>query len=181
MTKLLRFTYIGNPILREKARELTAQEVLSSETQQLIEDMRYTIEKEKAGVGLAAPQVDVGVALSLIAIKPTPNRPDRERFESVIINPTYEGLGRRTGMWEGCVSCGRGMLFGKALRYKKVSASWYDSDGQKHESILDGFIAHVFQHETDHLNGTLFVDRVRDTKTYMMETEYRKRIVKGKG
>jgi peptide deformylase len=176
---LIRF---GNPILRQKARELSADEIKNDTIQKLIADIRYTNQKKEYGVGLAAPQIGESIALSVIGIKPTPNRPDREKFDQVILNPAYEGIGRRTGMWEGCMSCGSGddTLYGKALRYKKIYAMWYDEHAESHDEELSGFVAHVFQHETDHLNGILFVDRVRDTKTYMMADEYRKRIVKGR-
>ncbi len=180
MNTSLTFTRFGNPILRQVARRLSADEMVSARIQQLIADMRFTCEKEKAGVGLAAPQVGEGIALSVIAIKPTPNRPDRDRFDSVIINPTCVGIGRRTGMWEGCISCGRrnDTLFGKAMRYRKIHATWYDEHGAFHDEVIAGFPAHVFQHETDHLNGILFVDKVNDSKTFMMADEYRKRIAK---
>lgn len=177
--KILRLIHFGNPILREKARELSVEEIKSGKIQQLIANIRYTNETKKYGVGLAAPQVGVGMALSVIGIKPTPTRPRLEPFDQVIINPTYTGIGRRTGMWEGCQSSGTGKntLFGKALRYRKIRATWYDEHAVFHDEELDGFVAHVFQHETDHLHGILFVDRVRDTKTFMMADEYRKRIV----
>ena len=177
--KTLKFTRFGNPILRTKAAAINPTDIGSNIVQQLISDMRYTVEKEASGVGLAAPQVGGGKALALIAIKPTKNRPDRERFESIIINPRYEGIGRRVGMWEGCISAGRGndTLFGRALRYQKIHASWYDENGVEHMEVLDGFVAHVFQHETDHLDGILFVDRVKDRTTFMMADEYRTRIV----
>lgn len=177
--KLLELTRFGNPILRMKARGLSVDEIKSDNIRQLIANIRYTNEHKKYGVGLAAPQVGESVALSVIGIKPTPNRPNLERFDQVIINPSYGGVSRRTGMWEGCMSCGRGddVLYGKALRYKKIHATWYDEHAKLHEEELSGFVAHVFQHETDHLNGILFVDRVRDSKTFMMADEYRKRIV----
>jgi len=177
--QLLRLVRFGNPILRREARQLAAQEIKSDAIQQLITNIRYTNEQKKYGVGLAAPQVGENVALSVIGIKPTPNRPNLDKFDQVIINPIYEGIGRRTGMWEGCQSSGTGKntLFGKALRYKKIKATWVDEKGMKHEEELDNFVAHVFQHETDHLSGILFVDRVRDTKTYMLADEYQKRIV----
>ncbi|TAH33319.1 hypothetical protein EYC58_01665 [Candidatus Saccharibacteria bacterium] len=180
---LLKLTRFGNPILREKARELSVEEIKSDKIQQLIANIRYTNEQKKYGVGLAAPQVGVSVSLSIIGIKPTPTRPKLEPFSQVIINPNYEGIGRRTGMWEGCQSSGTGKdtLFAKALRYKKIQATWYDEHAKKHEEELDGFVAHVFQHETDHLNGVLFVDRVRDRTTFMLADEYRKRIVKKRG
>ncbi len=179
-TNLRTLTRFGNPILREAARQLTREEIKSPEIQQLITDIRYTNEQKKYGVGLAAPQVGESVALSVIGIKPTPTRPNLEPFEQVIINPTYEGIGRRASMWEACQSggVGRNTLYGKALRYRKIRATWYDENGEFHSKELDGFAAHVFQHETDHLNGILFVDKVRDTKTFMMEDEYRKRVVK---
>lgn len=181
MPNLLPRTKFGNPILREKARRLTKDEILSDDIQRLIADIRYMVAKKQYGVGLAAPQVGRSVALAVIAIKPTPNRPDRTPFEMAIINPeVVETYGRRTGMWEGCISCGQGndILYGKALRYKKIKLRWYDERAKRHEEVLEDFPAHVAQHETDHLNGILFVDRVRDTTTYMMGDEYRKRVVK---
>lgn len=178
--KILLLSRFGNPILRKKAHELSINEIKSEKIQRLIADIRYTNETKKYGMGLAAPQVGESCALSVIGIKPTPTRPNLEKFDQVIINPTYEGIGHRTGMWEGCQSSGAGKdtLYGKALRYRKVRASWYDEHAEFHDEELDGFVAHVFQHETDHLNGILFVDKVRDTKTYMMADEYRKRVKK---
>jgi peptide deformylase len=180
--KLLRLTRFGNPILRQKARELSIDEIKSSMIQQLIADIRYTNQKKEYGMGIAAPQVGESLALSVIGIKPTPTRPNLDIFEQVIINPVYEGISRRAGMWEGCQSGGEAdnILYAKSLRFKKIHATWYDEHAVFHDEELSGFVAHVFQHETDHLNGILFVDRVRDTKTYMMADEYRKRIVKGK-
>jgi peptide deformylase len=178
---LLPRTKFGNPILRAKARHLSREEILSDDIQTLIADMRYTVAKKQYGVGLAAPQVGKSVALSVIAIKTTPTRPDRTPFDMTIINPEIvETYGNRTGMWEGCISCGQGidLLYAKALRYKKIKLRWLDEHAVQHEEILEDFTAHVAQHETDHLNGILFVDRVRDTKTYMMADEYRKRIAK---
>lgn len=177
LLKLMRF---GNPVLRMQAKRLSDQEIKSDPIQTLIKSIRETNAAKQYGVGLAAPQVGFSVALSVIGIKPTPTRPDNPPFEAVIINPEYTGIGRRTGMWEGCQSCGRGneTLYGKALRFRKIRAVWLDENATKHEEILEGFPAHVFQHETDHLNGILFVDRVRDTKTYMMADEFRKRMIK---
>lgn len=178
--KLLKLTRFGNPILRTKARLLSATEIKSDNIQQLIANIRYTNQQKKYGMGIAAPQVGESVALSVIGIKPTPTRPDLDRFEQVIINPAYEGIGRRVSMWEGCQSCGSGrdILYGKALRYKTIHATWHDEQAVFHDEELTDFVAHVFQHETDHLNGILFVDRVRDTSTYMMADEYRKRVAK---
>lgn len=179
--QLLRPTVFGNPLLREKAKRLGKSDIVSEDIQQLIADMKHTLEKKKYGVGLAAPQVGQGVALSVIGIKATPSRPDAEPFSTVIINPeVVETFGKRTGMWEGCISCGTGnsTLYGKVPRYRKVRLKWFDEAARQHERTFEGLAAHVIQHEVDHLNGVLFVDRVRDTKTYMMAGEYRKRIVR---
>jgi peptide deformylase len=98
----------------------------------------------------------------------------------VIINASYEGIGYRAQMWEGCISSGSGdnTLYAKVPRYKKINANWIDENGIKHHEILDGFLAHVFQHEVDHLDGVLFVDKVKDTTSYMLASEYRKQFVK---
>jgi len=177
--QILTITRFGNPVLRRVAQRLSVEEILAVTTQELISSMFELLRSDNYGVGLAAPQVGKSLALSTIGIKPTPNRPDLERFDTVIINPSYEGLGRRFAMWEGCISCGTGnnTLYAKVPRFRKIQASWQDTQGKEHSQILEGFVAHVLQHETDHLNGVLFIDKIKDTKTVMMADEYRKRIV----
>lgn len=178
--KQLVITRFGNPVLRQIPQQITVDEIASDAVQNLIASMFELLRTDDYGVGLAAPQVGMSIALSVIGIKPTPSRPDLALFDSVIINPAYEGIGKQIPMWEGCISCGSGndTLYAKVPRFKKVRATWRDRDGVKQQELLDGFVAHVFQHETDHLNGVLFVDRVKDTSSYMMADEYRKRIAK---
>lgn len=177
---LLKRTQFGNPILRTSAKHLSVDQIISSEIQQLIKNMYKTISTKEYGVGLAAPQVGYSYSISIIDIKPTTTRPDAEKFTQVIINPSFEGVGRRTGMWEGCLSFAgiKDTVFAKAMRYKKIIASWQDETGKSHKKELTGLPAHVFQHETDHLNGILFVERVKDQTSWMNESEYRKRVVK---
>ncbi len=69
-------------------------------------------------------------------------------------------------MWEGCISCGSGddILYGLVPRFEKIKLTWLDEHAVSREEIVSGFVAHVVQHETDHLNGILFVDRVKDTR-----------------
>jgi peptide deformylase len=179
MPKILKLTRVGDPILREKCRTLSAKEILSPEIQELIADMRYTSEKEAYGVGIAAAQVGRAIALSMIAIKPTPTRPNLERFETILINPEIvEVYGEKEPMWEGCMSCGTGddILYAQVPRYTSVKIKWTDEFAKQREEVLEGFAAHVAQHETDHTNGILFLDKVVDTSSYMMADEYRKRI-----
>ena len=175
----LKLTRAGNPILREVMPLLSPEEIQSDEIQTLITNIRHTCRERQYGVGLAAPQVGARYALSVIGIKPTPNRPKLEPFDQVIINPSYEGIGEPNSKWEGCMSVGSGddLLYGQAERFDEIEAEWLDEFGEYHKRILGGFVAHVFQHEADHVNGVLFVDKVRDTTTFMMADEYRKRIV----
>lgn len=182
MPEILKLTRAGNPILREVMPRLSEEEILSDEVQRLIKNMYNTVRERKYGVGLAAPQVGARYALSVIGIKPTPNRPELDVFETVIINPEYTGIGRRTSSWEACVSIGTGddIIYAKTPRYQQIDAKWTDENAVRRRKILDGFLAHVFQHETDHLNGVLFIDKVKDTTSIMMADEYRKRVVKGR-
>lgn len=173
MSKILRKTEFGNPILREVAPRLSHDEIISVPIQDFIEDMYYTLEQKKYGVGLAAPQVGKSIALSVIAIKPTPTRPGLERQSLTLINPEIVKVyGRKSSMWEGCIS---GLdLYAQVPRYKKLRLKWLDAHAVQHEEDIDGFIAHVIQHEVDHLNGVLYVDRIRDTKSIMTINEYKK-------
>lgn len=169
----------GDPILRVKAKNLTVDEIKSAKIQKLIADMRHTLISKKLGIGLAAPQVGQGIALSVISIRPTKHRPKVKEFDLVIINPEItKTFGYRTQTWEGCLSAGKSGLFAKTPRYKKVEAEYLNEKGQKKKGIFSGLQAQVIQHETDHLNGILFVDRVKDTSTYMTLKEYKKRIIK---
>ncbi|MDB5185757.1 MAG: Peptide deformylase [Candidatus Saccharibacteria bacterium] len=135
--------------------------------------MCHTLEQKSAGIGLAATQVGESVAVAVIGIKPTPSRPNLKRQELIMINPVViKTYGHRTGMWEACISGTD--LYAMALRYKKVRLRYQDEDAKEHERDFEGLMAHVIQHEVDHLNGILFVDRVKDTSTYMTGHEYRK-------
>lgn len=173
MPKILRKTEFGNPILRTVPRRLTPAEIHSDPIQELIGNMYFTLEHRKYGVGLAAPQVGRSLAISTIDTKPTPTRPDLVRQSLTIINPEIiKVYGRTAAEWEGCVSGTE--LYAKVPRYKKIRLRWYDEKGRLLEQDFDGFLAHVIQHEVDHLNGLLFVDRVTDTSSYMTFKEYKK-------
>ena len=173
MSKILRKTEFGNAILRTVAQLLSDKEILSAQIQDLIESMYYTLEHRKYGVGIAAPQVGRSVAISTIDTKPTPTRPDLVRQKLTIINPKIiKFYGQKSEEWEGCISGAE--LYAKVPRYKKVRLKWQDEQAQVHEQDFDGFLAHVIQHEVDHLNGILFIDKVKDTKSYKTYKEYRK-------
>ncbi len=170
---ILRRRQFGDPILRTVAKALSREDILSMRIQTLIHDMQTTLEKKKYGVGLAAPQVGQSVALSVIAIKPTPTRPQLKPEKLTVINPVIvKTYGAKYPMWEGCISGPE--LYAQVPRYKKVRVTWQDDSAEAHEQDFEGFMAHVLQHEIDHLNGLLFVDNVEDTRSYMTFSEYKK-------
>jgi peptide deformylase len=172
--KILRRTQFGNSVLRQKAKHLGKEEILSDEIQILIKNMQHTLLNRNYGIGIAAPQVGKSVAMSVIELRATrtrPKLPKKEWISMVIINPevimTYD---KPVEQWEGCLSFDN--AFAKVPRYKKIRVRYQDEKAKVHEKDLDGLLAHVFQHETDHLNGVLFVDKVKNTKSYMTESEY---------
>lgn len=178
--KLLRRVQFGDPSLRAIARDLTKAEVLSTATTKLISDMRYTLKHKKYGVALAAPQVGKNIALCIIEIRPIKTRPNipKEKWASlVLINPEIiKTYGKRQQLWEGCISFAE--IFAKVPRYKKVNVKYQNQQGLSLQEDFEGLLAHVVQHEIDHLNGVLFVDKVKDPNSYMTASEYTKRIVK---
>lgn len=181
MARLLKITQFGNPILRQKVKTLTPKEVKSKTTQDLIANMRHTMISKGYGVALAAPQVAKSIALFVITIKPNKNHPTRDTVNKVCINPKIlKTFGKKQPMWEGCMSLGNGetTLFAQTTRWPKLSVKYINENGEEVLEDLDGLEAHVFQHEYDHLQGILFVDKVKDTKTYMTMAEYQKRILK---
>jgi peptide deformylase len=180
--KILNRTQFGNPILRRKARRLSKDDILSIEIQDLIKNMRHTLLNRDYGIGIAAPQVGQNLALSVIELRATrtrPNLPKTEWKSLNIINPEItKKYGKSKQKWEGCLSLDN--VFAKAERYDKVRVKFTDEKGITQEKDFNGLLAHVLQHEIDHLNGILFVDRVNDTKTYVSESEYKKLIKNGK-
>lgn len=177
--KVLKRTQFGNPVLRAKTKLVPVDEIKSDRIQMLINDMSHTLTSEKLGVGLAAPQVGKILALSVIKIRPLPHRPEVKELDMVLINPEIiETIGLKKDMWEGCISAGQknAGLFAKVPRYQIIKVKYYDENSKLRHRTLTGLPAQVVQHEVDHLNGVLFVDRVKDTTTYMTYAEYIKRV-----
>jgi peptide deformylase len=177
---VLRRRQFGDPILRQQTRLVSPKEIASAEIQSLIADMRKTLQTNELGVGLAAPQIGHGIALAVIWIEPTAHRPDANKYSVVIINPVIiRTIGRKKQLWEGCISAGShgtADLFAKVPRHQSIEIEYLDEHGNHHTEVVKGLIAHVMQHEVDHLNGMLFVDRVKDTSTYMTNSEYKKML-----
>ena len=174
--KQLSITQFGDEILRRKSRKLKAEDIKTTEIQELIQGMKSLLTDKKLGVGLAAPQVGHSLQLFVVELQPTEIRPDIEHKSLVIINPEVIKLSDETeDMWEGCISSGDGKagLFAKVSRSSSVRLRYLDEKGTVQINDFDGLMAQVIQHETDHLLGKLFVDRVKDTTSYMTLKKYK--------
>lgn len=173
----LKVCEFGNPNLRQKSTNLPAKDISTVRVQKLIKNMQDLLLAKKLGVGLAAPQIGKDLALAVICVRPIKHRKEVEELDLVIINPEItKTYGRRIQQWEGCISGGplKSGLFAKVPRYKKIGLKYRDEKGKLHNKTFEGLIAHIIQHEVDHLNGILFVDRVKDTKTFVTYGEYLK-------
>lgn len=163
---------MGHPTLRRPSRPLSDAEVTSRATAALVEDMIDTLH-EAGGIGLAAPQVDEPVRLAIIEIPASPSRyGDIPAMPlTVFANPEIEIIdGRRAGFWEGCLSVPG--LRGFVERPQHIRVRARDLDNQPLELELQGFLATVFQHEFDHLDGRLYIDRMDDLGKLMFEEEF---------
>ena len=163
---------MGNPGLRLKARSIEVNEIDTPELKRLVEDMVDTLH-DYGGIGLAATQVNVPVRLAIIHMPGTPNRYHQEIEIPLTIcaNPEIQVLNqRKEGNWEGCLSVPG--LRGYVERPAHVRLNFLDLDGVKHSREFRGFAATVCQHELDHLDGTLFIDRITDPAKLMFEEEF---------
>jgi peptide deformylase len=171
---ILKVAQMGHPILRKVAKELSPSDIKSVAFQKLIEDMIETMH-EYEGIGLAAPQVHQSVQLCLLEIEPeNPRYGSKESMPlKVVINPKITPIGKDTEeMWEGCLSVHN--MRGLVRRPARVKVQGLDEKAKKFEWELEGLAAVVIQHETDHLFGTLYVDRLVDTKKLAFLPEYEK-------
>ncbi len=151
---------LGHPVLRQKARELTISEIGSPEIGRLVADLMDTM-AEYGGIGLAAPQVHESVRLALIGFDGGSRRyPGMgEQPLQALINPKVTVLDpTRQGFWEGCLSVPG--LKGLVFRPRRIRIDFLDLRAEARSIEAEGFAATVFQHELDHLDGVLFVDRV---------------------
>jgi peptide deformylase len=165
----LEIVQTGNPVLRQRARPLSLAEIRSREIQKLIETMR-TCMHEAPGVGLAAPQLGLPLQLAVIEDREEYYKDvsaallqERERSPvpfHVIINPTLEEIGEeRAEFFEGCLSLsGYSALVPRA---RTVRVTCLDDHGEQKVIEASGWYARILQHETDHLNGILYIDRMR--------------------
>ena len=171
---ILKVARMGHPVLRAKARPLQASEIRAPEVQRLIDDMFDTMH-EYQGVGLAAPQVHVSLRIFVAGMPPDPDEePDPDQVpEMALINPEIAIVGREAiEDWEGCLSIPD--VRGKVPRARQIAVKGYDRTGKRVEIKASNFIARVIQHETDHLDGVLFFDRMKSFETLTFLDEFQR-------
>lgn len=163
---------MGHPTLRQVAREVSPEELASAELRRMVDDMVETLH-DYGGIGLAAPQINEPLRLAIIEVDGGPSRyGDIPQLPlSVFVNPKIDVINPdREGYWEGCLSVPG--LRGFVRRPQHIQVSATDMDGEPINLELTGFLATVFQHEFDHLDGTLYVDRIDDLSLLAFDEEF---------
>lgn len=163
---------MGHPTLRKVARPLTAIEITSAAIAALVADMVHTLH-DYGGIGLAAPQIDESIRLAIVEIPGGPSRYGEIQAMplTVFANPVIEVIDpTRAGYWEGCLSVPG--LRGFVERPQHVRIRYLDLAAKPKVIELEGFLATVFQHEFDHLDGRLYIDHIEDPSRLAFEEEY---------
>ena len=167
---------MGHPVLRKKVRPVPAAEITAAPFQRLIDDMAQTM-LEYNGVGLAAPQVHEELRLFVAQVIRDQDDEDENEDEGrkpevlALINPEIKPASRHIEEdWEGCLSIPD--LRGLVPRYRDISVKGYDRTGRPIELQASGFMARVIQHETDHLDGVLFLDRMKSMESLSFIEEF---------
>jgi peptide deformylase len=170
---ILKVARLGHPVLREVARPVPVEEIPSPELQRFIDDMIETM-REYDGAGLAANQVHVLRQVAVIEVAANPRYPDAPEIPlTVLINPVVTPLTEDTeDGWEGCLSVPD--MRGVVPRVTAVRLQCHDRQGRAVDLVAKDFFARVIQHETDHLNGIVYVDRMRDLRTLSHIAEWNK-------
>ena len=170
---LLKIARLGNPKIRHGAKLVSLDELQSPDIQKFIQDLVDTM-RDANGVGIAAPQVHISKQVIAVEVSPdNPRYPNQSAVPlTVLVNPKIlEHVEETENGWEGCLSVPD--LRGKVPRWTRVRVQALDRHGEKVEFDARGFYARVIQHEVDHLQGQLFLDRLSDlrTLTYLQEYE----------
>jgi peptide deformylase len=169
MANISEIAQLGAKVLRLQAQAVT--DFQGDEIQQIIETLQDTLATTQ-GVGIAAPQINVSKRIIIIASRPTPRYPSAPLIEpTVMINPSFQTLSdTREKDWEGCLSIPG--IRALVPRYTEILITYSNQQGGLMEARLEGFVARVFQHEFDHLEGKVYLDRVEDNRDIYAESEY---------
>lgn len=170
---LLKIAQIGHPVLRERARELTEEELGRSETQQFIDDLVETM-RDANGAGLAANQVHYPVRICAIEVSDNPRYPYKPNVPlTILVNPQIEPLSDELfDNYEGCLSVPN--LRGVVKRHTVIRVTALERNGSPYDREIRGLTAGTFQHEVDHLDGKLYVDKVTDPTTLCTWDQYQR-------
>jgi peptide deformylase len=174
---ILKVARMGHPVLRAKAKPLTPADIRSPKIQNLIDDMFDTM-REYSGIGLAAPQVHESVRIFVAGLRnvegPITEMPaDSEMPFVTIINPQFTMVGEKVDEgWEGCLSIPD--IRGLVPRAHEIKVDALDRRGHRMHFLARGLPARVIQHETDHLDGVLFFDRMRSFESLAFMEEYQR-------
>ena len=170
---ILKVARLGHPVLRQKAEPVPVDAIRSPEIQRLIADMVDTMH-EYDGAGLAGNQVHTLLRIAVIEVMANPRYPDAESIPlTVLVNPVVTPLTAEMDEgWEGCLSVPD--MRGVVPRFTSVRLEGYDRDGRPMDLVAKDFFARVIQHETDHLDGIVYVDRMRDLSTLSFISEWNK-------
>ncbi len=167
---ILKVARMGHPVLRQEAEPVSEAELKDPDFQPLIEDMMETMD-EYDGVGLAAPQVHESVRVILVQ---APKIEEQDELPPlVLVNPEIEPLSSDlVSDWEGCLSIPE--IRGRVPRYEGVRVTALNKEGRPVVFDAHGYLARVIQHEVDHLDGVLFLDRMEDFSSLCFLEEYGK-------
>lgn len=164
---------MGHPLLRSVSNTVSKVRLQTKEFQSFIDDLIATMRHED-GAGIAAPQVGVLDRVFVMEMNKNPRYPEKDDFPlHIIVNPEIIGASaEKTDSWEGCLSIPH--LRGRLERHERITLKGLDRNGKAFEMELDRFSAIVAQHELDHLNGILFIDRMVSMETLAFKEEFEK-------
>ncbi|MEK7166778.1 MAG: peptide deformylase [Patescibacteria group bacterium] len=175
MSTLLQVAELGTPVLRVKAK--TVNDTKDPKIQKLIDDLIATV-KEVDGVGIAAPQVYRSLRIFIVASRPNARYPNAPKMApTAVINPKIiSKSSKKEKDWEGCLSIPG--IRGLVPRHTVIQVEYIDRKGKLVKRKFVNFIARIFQHELDHLDGIVFLDRLESWLDVITEKEYKKLIAK---
>lgn len=159
MTPLKPIVTDPHSILRAKAKPVPEKQIVDTQFQAIIADMRATLDATPHGIGLAAPQIGHSWRIFIVKIP---------EYQGVFVNPEVMETGVRTGILEeGCLSVP--LIYGAVVRPKTIKIKTYDENGKQFKLRAKALLARVIQHELDHLDGKLFIDKAE--RTYKQKIE----------
>jgi len=176
MSEKLTVVQLGNPILRRHAQPI--EKIRDEAVQQLINDL-IALAHQTNAVGIAAPQVGESQRLLVIASRPNLRYPHAPNMApTAMINPRICSYSDETVKdWEGCLSIPG--IRGLVPRHQQIEVEYTCPEGKIQQQVLTDFVARIFQHEYDHLEGKVFLDRVETTMDLITEDEYEKQFIAG--